>query len=237
MAASGPHYYVVSIGERTNAFFEAFRDTLIDIQNGGFPFESQTSVRDLKDSKDGGERLRKVLKTVDERFCKFFDEEPLKLVVAGEPAAVSAFLSLTLHPEAVTACVEGDFGATSPRDLGKIVWPLVKEEISGVRARALCDLEAAEKKGRIAVGIDSVSRWVSAGVGAMLLVEDDYHMRGSINRAGAAVTVSQDVDVMEVLDDVVDVVISRVLEVGGNVVFFPRGSLVRLRRIVLLLEK
>jgi len=83
-------------------------------------------------------------------------------------------------------------------------------------------------------GIAAVSQLEMAGVKATLVVEDDYHLRGSIQRTAQSLEISQDVDVLQEIDDAVDAIIEKVLESGGNVVFAPSGSLDKLERIVLL---
>ena len=60
---------------------------------------------------------------------------------------------------------------------------------------------------------------------ATLLVEGDYHVRGSFLDLGSTTALSRDVDVADAMDDVVDVVVERVLAAGGHVVFMPDGSL------------
>jgi hypothetical protein len=178
-----------------------------------------------------------MLRTVDECFGRYYEQEPLRLVVVGEGEVVSLFASVTAYQDAIVGYVEGDCSKTSPRDLGKMVWPIVREAMAGLQARAMHDLEIAEGKRRIAFGIDSVSRCAGAGKGTTLLVEGDYHVRGSINELDSSQAVSEDLDVRDEMDDVVDLVIEKVMAVGGSVVFVPNGSLKKLKRIVLLLTE
>jgi hypothetical protein len=73
-------------------------------------------------------------------------------------------------------------------------------------------------------------------VGATLLVEEDYHVRGSISQTDESATISPNADVRDEIDDVIDMLIEKVLGSGGNVVFEPAGSLSKQGRIVLLLR-
>lgn len=230
------HYYVISLSERSNALFEAFRDTIIDIRNGGFPVELSPHVLDAVDAIDREERLREVLRIVDQHFGDCYRHDPLRLVVLGEKELQDMFTSVTAHRNAIVGRVEGDYSATSPHDLGKIVWPVVKEAVSGLLDEAMRDLETATKSRRTVHGLSAVSRLVMKGVRATLMVEDDYRMRGSIQRTPQSLEISRDVDVLEEMDDAVDMVIEKVLESGGNVVFAPNGSLHTLEKIVLLLR-
>jgi hypothetical protein len=108
--------------------------------------------------------------------------------------------------------------------------------MSGVVDQAMLDLEISEGRGHMASGLEAVVRLVKRGLRATLLVEDGYHMRGSITGTDQEPVISPDVDVREANDDAVDVVIEKVLEAGGNVVFTPSGTLSDRSRIVLLLR-
>jgi hypothetical protein len=225
------HYYVLSLGAKTNRLFEAFRDALIEVENQGFPVTAPSSTSNFLDR----DQLRELARIVDKCFVHYYMLDPLRLVVVGAREMQSALSSVTAHGTAVIARIEVDHTATHARDLGQIVWPVVKRAISGVRGRALGDLEASEGRGQMATGLEAVALELNKGLRATLLVEDDYHLRGSVGRTGQSPVVSPDVDVRDSLDDAVDVVIERVLESGGNVVFAPGGSLSDWNRIVLLL--
>jgi hypothetical protein len=228
------HYYIVSLSERSNALFEAFRDTIIDIRNGGFPVEVPPQELGSNDSSDQEERLREVFRITDRLFGDSYRHDPLGLVVTGERNMLDIFKSVTAYGDIIIGHIEGDYGTTSLHDLGKIVWPVVREAISGLLDETMHDLEIATKAGRTVYGLAAVSRLEMAGVKTTLVVEDDYHIRGSIQKTAQSLEISQDVDVMQEIDDAIDAIIEKVLESGGNVVFVPSGSLDKLERIVLL---
>ncbi len=230
------HYYIISLSERSNALFEAFRDTIIDIRNGGFPIELSPHVLEAVDSIDREERLREMLRIVDQHFGDSYRHDPLRLVVIGEKEMQDIFTSVTAYRSVIIGRIEGDYSTTSLHDLGKIAWPVVREAVSGLLDEAMRDLEIAAKARQTVCGLAAVSQMALAGVRATLLVEDDYHMRGSIQRTPQSLEISRDVDVMEELDDAVDMIIEKVLESGGNVVFAPSGSLHEMEKIVLLLR-
>jgi hypothetical protein len=228
------HYYVISLSERSNALYEAFRDTIIDIRNGGFPVEVSLQLLGAGDPNDREERLREAFRITDRLFGDCYRHDPLGLVVTGERSMLDIFDSVTAYGDIIIGHIEGDYGSTSLHDLGKIVWPVVREALSGLLDETIHDLEIATKEGRAVCGLAAVSQLEMAGVKATLVVENDYHIRGSIQKTAQSLEISQDVDVMQEIDDAVDAVIERVLESGGNVVFAPSGSLNTLERIVLL---
>lgn len=228
------HYFVLSLSERTNSLYECFRDTVIDIQNEGFPVvPSAPNGRRA----DNGDPLRDLVCAVDQRFGEHYKKEPLGVVVIGERAMQSVFASVTEHEDAIIGRVDGDFGATSPEDVGKIAWPVVKEAMSGLEDNAMRDLENAQNAERVICGVDSVGQWADVGVGNTLVVEEDYRVRGTLRKVGNTTIILPEVDVREPIDDVVDAIIDNVLGLGGNVVFAKPGSLRAQQRIALILSQ
>ncbi len=130
--------------------------------------------------------------------------------------------------------VRGDYTATSPHDLGKIVWPVIKEAIAGANKNAMQNLVIAAKSKKVVSGIEAVGQSAETETSASLYVEDDYHVKGSILKIDHSLVFSKHVNIWQVLDDVVDVIIEKVLKMGGNVIFLNSGSLIELDRIALI---
>ena len=221
------HYYVLSMGAETSILFEAFRDQLIEVRNQGFP------VTRPPGSLEGGSLTDHVRK-VDGCFAHYHEPDPLGLVVVGSKQLLSAFTAMTVHGPAVIGLVPGDHTTTSPRDLGQIAWPVVKTAMSQETERVLRNLARAGTAGRAVRGLEAVAARVQKGSRGILLVEEDYRVRGGLVRTGRPPVVTSMVDVRDALDDAVDAVIEKALAAGGRVVFTPDGSLAEWDRIALL---
>ena len=216
------HYYVLALSEDTNRLFEAFRDRLIDIQNTWFPLESAPGAS--PQGRTEGE-LRNLLHRVDRHFEHYFGREPLGLVVVGTARLRSEFASLTVHSSVIIGHSDGDYAKTSLAALGRIVWPIVTGAMATAGHGVAHTLEEAARTDNVAIGLDAVVHSLDAGVGATLLVEDDYRVAP---RDIAAL--------LEDCDNVVDVVVDRVLALGGNVTFVNDGSLIPFKRMALVLR-
>lgn len=224
------HYYVLSLGATTNVLLEAFRDSLIGVENRGFPVSGAALAADGR----GQRERRELARRVDECFATYHDREPLPVVLVGSAEMRTEFIAVTRHGSAIVGWVEGDHTRTSARDLGQIVWPIVKQAMSGVLEQALRDLDDSEARGDLASGLDAVVGVVGTSLRATLLVEDDFHRKGGICRTGPIPTITASVDVRDAIDDVVDAVIETVIESAGHVVFTPPGTLKNRERIVLV---
>lgn len=216
------HYYVLSLGEHTNRLYEAFRGSLIDIENTWFPLEF--SKRPLQPALDDAE-LRALLRTVDHHFAHYYEQDPLGVVLSGTERNQNTFASVTAYPGVIIGRVKGDHSTTSLRDLGGIVWPVVKSFMAGAGEKVEHELEAATLAHNVAFGIDAVVESVDSGVGATLLVEDGYVVEPEVSRS-----------LIDDCDNVVDVVIDKVLALHGNVVFVEDGSLGKFQRVALILR-
>ncbi len=216
------HYYVLALSERTNRLYEAFRDTLIDIENTWFPTMSSKSPSqpDLND-----EELRTLFQRVDHHFAHYYAQDPLGVVVIGASRDQAMFASSTAFSDVIIGKTDGDHSATSTQDLGRIVWPIVKSAMANAGEKLERDLAEATRTHNVAFGIDAVVKSVDSGVGATLLVEDGYKVvppKGSSLR--------------DDIDNVVDVIIDKVLALGGNVIFVQDGLLNKFQRVALILR-
>ncbi|HEX6790808.1 MAG TPA: hypothetical protein VF247_05825 [Candidatus Krumholzibacteria bacterium] len=216
------HYYVLSLSDRTNRLYEAFRDSLIDIENTWFPMASSRTLAqpDLNDA-----QLRSLLIRVDHHFGHYYTQDPLGMVLAGSSRSQEMFSAVTRYSGVIIGRTTGDVSSTSVNDLGSIVWPIVKGVMASAGQKLERELEAAILAHNIASGIDAVRRSVEAGVGATLLVEESYRLPPPESSS-----------LEDDTDNVVDVVIDGVLSLGGNVIFLENGSLERFQRIALILR-
>jgi hypothetical protein len=227
------HYYVLSLGVHRTALYEAFRDELIEVENKGFPVMSPSL--DVEAGELG--RRNQFMRAVDKCFASYDSQEPLSLVLVGDRELQTAFDTVTVHGAAVVGRIHGDRSVTLARDLGSIVWPVMKERISGALDRVLRELEESSQNGRVVSGLEAVVAATAAGAEGTLLVEDDYRMKGSLATSRQHATVLREVDVRDVFDDAVDALIEKVLESGGNAIFVPTGTLADRGRIALLLRE
>jgi hypothetical protein len=226
------HYYILSLSDQKSRLYEGFRDKLIDIQNTIFPFEISIEAANPASQNT---RLREFFSQTDQHFAHYYQQDPLRLVLVGEKRNLSIFEALTTHRDTVIGTVEGNYTNTSPHDLGKIVWPVVKVAIAGAAENAMRDLAAAAKAKKVVSGINTVGQYVESKTGSTLYVEEDYHVKGSIRKTDQSLILSKHVNIWEVIDDVVDLIIEKALKMGGTVIFLNSGALMKFERIALIL--
>ena len=232
----GVHYYTLSIEKRLIRLFEAFRDVLIKIEEGGFPIRILPSSSDALDKpvSISKNRMRAFLKEADQRLGEFFIKEPLKIAITGDEADLTQFRSISIHKNDIVASITGSFENTSDYDLGKLAWAAVKLKLSGIGEKALQELESTAKTGRSVSGIHAVWQLANQGKGDVLIVENGYRLRGRLNSDDNSFIIDGEPEVTSIMDDVVEMVIEKVVENGGRVIFVESGSLKMYDRIALI---
>ncbi len=227
------HYYILSLSEQECKLYEGFRDKLIDIQNSYFPLEPFMNI-DSQGSKDI--QLKEYFLQADQHFAHYYKQDPHGLVVVGAKQNLAIFKAMTRHENHLVGTVEGDYTHTSQHDLGMIVWPVIKGVISEANDNAMLNLAMADKKKKVVYGIEAVGQLVDTATGATLFVEEDYHVKGSMYKTDHSFIISEQVNLLDVIDDVVDIIIEKILVMKGTVIFLNTGSLETFEKIALILR-
>lgn len=239
-----PRYWTLAMSEQPTRLFEGVRDQFIEIRDGGFPatYEGPGAEmpmpggRGVNKSAYRDEMHREFFRSVDAQLKPFMVVDPLPLVVVGVDRYLAFFDELSDHSNAVLTTLEGNHDSTSAHDLGKLVWPLVKEKLAEERKKVHGELEKAVGEKKSASSIEEVWRLTHEGRGRLLLVEEDYHVPGRVDETGMNLTVVDDATPADVMHDAVDEVIENVLHRQGEVVFVENGSLKEHDRIALILR-
>ncbi|WP_298816601.1 AOC03_06830 family ribosome hibernation factor [Chloroflexus sp.] len=228
-----PRYWVLALSEKPTRLFEGTRETLQEVETGGFPMAhlgpggargipndpaiNQSAYRD--------EHHRIFFRQVDEALAPFMADDPLPLALAGVDRYLAFFREVSKHSDAIIATLTGNYDNASAHDLGQLIWPIVESNLQHRRQQVLRELEAAIGGQRYASTIGEVWRFAREGRVMSLLVEENYHQPALVDESGFRLTLIDEPTTPEALDDAVDEIIATVIDRGGKVVFLADGSL------------
>jgi hypothetical protein len=238
-----PRYWVLALSEQPTRLFEAARDDLIEMTAGGFPMTHNgpggaTNLPGgpgINPSSQQDRFHEQFFRAVDAAFDKANKEDPLPLAVVGVDRYLSFFKDVATRND-VVAEIKGNYDHLGPHDLGRLVWPEVKEALAQRRAGVFNELSAAIGARRISSTAGEVWRYAHEGRGALLLVEEGYHPPARLSDDGMNILISDNPADLDVMDDATDIIVEEVLMKGGRVVFVPDGSLSEHNRIALILR-
>ena len=239
-----PRYWVLALSEKPTRLYEGTREFLVEIREGGFPMTHEGMGGEQ--ALPGGFGVRKSAYR-DERHLQFFRqvdaalkpvmaEDPLPLAVVGVDRFLSFFNEVTGHKSAILTTMTGSHDKTTPHELGKLVWPLVKLNLDQQRQQILGELDKAVSERKFVSGVGEVWRLANEGRGRLLLVEEDFHYPARLDESGTHLVPADDHEAADVMDDAVDEIIEMVMSKQGQVVFVDNGSLDAHQRIALVLR-
>lgn len=237
-------YWVLALSEKPTRLFEAMREDLTEITSDGFPIihsgpggeAALPGGQGVRKSAYRDEYHRKFFRQVDDLLKPFMADDPLPLVVVGVDRHIAFFNEVSGHKNFIIASVQGSHDKTSAHELGKLIWPQVKDRLMELRQKVFLDLDNAVSQRKTVSGVGEVWRLAQSGRGRTLLVEEDFHFPARVDQSGQHITPADDVTAPDVMDDAVDEIIETVLAKQGEVVFVENGSLENHQRITLILR-
>lgn len=239
-----PRYWVLALSEKPTRLYEAARDDLVEIKSDGFPMVHEgpggaTSLPGgfgIKKSAYRDEYHRKFFRSVDSNLRPLLNDDPLPLVIVGVDRYLAFFDEVTKNKSAVIGRLMGSHDKTSPAELAKLVWPLVKDWQAKQRQEALQALSKAVGEGRSKSSIDEVWRSAKYGDGLLFFVEEDYHHPAGVDQSGLQLLPPDDPAATKQFADVIDEIIEMVLLSHGRIVFVPQGALINDQRMALVVR-
>ena len=239
-----PRYWVLALSEKPTRLYEATRDDLIEIQDGGFPITHEGPGGEqplpggfrIKKSAYRDEYHRKFFRQIDTALKPFLADDPLPLAIVGVDRFLAFFKEVTDYRDSILTTLQGSHDKTSPQELGKLIWVLVKDALTEQRRQVLSELDKAIGERKSAATIGEVWRLAKDGRGHLLLVEKDFHYPARMDESGRHITPADDVTGPDVMADAVDEIIETVLSKQGRVVFLENGQLETHQRIALILR-
>jgi hypothetical protein len=182
------------------------------------------------------EAHRKFFRSVDDAVDAVQKTNRLPLVVVGVERNLAFYREVTRQSESIVGMLAGNYDQASPSALGKLVWPVFESGATSRRTEALVQLDKAVGVHRHASGIDQVWRAAVAGKVRTLLVEKDFKYPADVSPQGDRL-LPYTGQGAAALDDAVDEVIERVVDSGGEVFFYPAGTLEVHQKIAVVVRR
>ncbi|MEO8447189.1 MAG: hypothetical protein ABI528_06815 [bacterium] len=234
-------YLVLSFSEKQAMLFKGVREDLTEIKNDSFPILN--TFYPLKAQGDEGdeitaniEREKMYLRHVDKTLNDMNAEDEYPVVLLSVPQKVALFKEVTANNKTLLNVITGNYEHSSASELSKIVWPEVKKSLAELRQQVLAELDDAIGKNKYATGIDEVWKAANEGRGYKLLVELGFQYPAKVDETGLQLVPVEVNPGEEIMDDAVDVVLDKVIQTGGKVVFFKNNDLSKFNKIAMILR-
>ena len=227
-----PGYLVLVLSEKPTRLYKAWTNVLDEHTAKPFPMIHKgpggasrlPGGQGINPSAMRDQAHRDFFRTVDRAVAAWQSISRRPIILVGTERYLALYQEVTTDPEAVVGMLAGNHDMTSPSELGKLVWPVFQSGATITRTKALTQLDQAVGARQSVSGIEQV--WLAAYKKQVstLLVEVDFEYPADVSPEGDRLLSYSGKGALS-LDDAVDEVIERVLSDGGEVFFYPVGTL------------
>lgn len=233
----GIRYYTLILSIEKIRLLQCYRDQAVDIEQNGFPIYSGLEFYEFHPSDLSKEKAKKVkdfFRKASRALREFYNVEKQSLVILGVEKNLGFFREVAGFEEHVITTVEGSYVNVTAHDIGKKVWPLVREIMSEKRNEYIKEIENAVGQGKYVSGLTNLWRFANEGRIGLLVAEENYHQPCRLNEDNTISII--DKPGKGTIDDGVDEAAEIVLQKGGRVVFVDDGLLKDYNKIAAVLR-
>lgn len=243
------NYWLLQLDEKSVRLYNGIGGILYEFTDGKFPLTYEKPRIEAMQYKVDGKTFRHsphdaqyfdqhklhFMKEVVDAYQDETKKMHLPLIVTGIERNISFFKEAFKNP--IAAEVLGSFEEFSIYELADVIEPAVQKLWEEKQARKMQEFIDAVGKLNHAFGIRIVWRMVEEGRVRDLLVEEGYSVPGAINEGDPSnIMLAEDSTLPGISDDLVDLLIAKVVEKGGSVTFFAPGALSEYEKIAAILR-
>lgn len=230
-------YFILLLSQSGAHIYEALNDGITgEFINEDFPFAENThDVVDAdkrSDSKLMDNMVREYLNGIDKALVKVCNETGLKCVVVCTPENYSHLMKVADKPNIYLGNANIDYNNTSPHQLAKQSWVIVKDLQYHRRHDAIGEMKEAISQGKVLTDLQEIYLAAIDGRGDLLIIHQDFAqpVKMTDERTFEMVDEAGQPDVIE---DIASNIAWEVLSKKGRVIFTGQDEIKDLGEIVL----
>ncbi|RFS26988.1 hypothetical protein DVR12_04175 [Chitinophaga silvatica] len=228
------YYYVLTISRNKIRLLEAFNDTLVrEVSNKDFPFENTQyyTTDHMKIIQDSylDDLVKEYFNVADKRFKEYYYAEPLPVILLGDAKMLAYYEEQMDIKNIVIGTAHGNYDDTTPHEILKITYPIVKQHLEEKEQQALQVIDIAQSAQKLNTDFGDIYRAAQAGAADTLYIEKTYFARGTVDEEGI-VDLSED----PTAEDLTLVAIDTILNKSGKVTIMNEGALEKYNGIALV---
>ncbi|MBS1669063.1 MAG: hypothetical protein JST58_16930 [Bacteroidetes bacterium] len=188
---------------------------------------------------DTGERkeivMEKFLHHIDDSLGHILNSYHLPVFVLGTKRIVGHFLKLTKYANKIVETVHGNYEEASIDELKNVLLPFVLDWKTLLQKNILNQLDEANDKNKLAVGMKEVWEAAMSQRGHLLVVEKNFMYPIQDENGNDPISWGdKPYYKFSYVKDAVDAIIEKVLANGGDIEFMDEGALSSYSRIALI---
>jgi len=219
-------YYVLTLSREKARLIEALNGKVTREVENGFPMENSYPVEGYQNTLpvEQDNLVSEFFKRVNQQLNETLKERPMPVIICTDEAGYSEYLKVAENKEAIAGHLNGNRDGEKAHEIVEAAWPLAKQFFNEKNLQRLSELSAAIGAKNFETEISSIWRAVKEGRGRTLFVKQRQF---PAERPGN--------DIIELplpesgrkvnVDDIIDEMIEKNIELGGDTVFINDDEL------------
>ena len=214
-------YYILVLSRDRARLIEATGDKETTEITGGFPMENTFAVPEGASGANARLQSNLVLEffnRVDKQLNQLQKGVDLPVFIATDESNYSEYLKVADRKETVAGLIAGNRDLENAHNIIKDVWPVAKKWNEKRNRERLAELDVAVGMKNFLTDFTEIWRAILAGRGRTLFVKQGYFQPAKLENNVVQLVSSKNISEAN-LDDIIDEMIEKNLEFGGDAVF------------------
>ena len=229
----GTKTYALHLTAGTTRLFAGTGHRFVEVRTEDLPFASHAVERagpaqrhQFREPSDARDReLARYVRNLDDALHPILHAEPHAVVLIGATRRMATFESNSRHRNLVAAKLPWGGRDLDAAQVEQQTATTIDRLTDERTTTALTAVGAAIKAGALIRGLQDCWTTAAHGQAELLVVEHGYSAAGTVDRATSTITLSEDREAPDVIDDLVDDLIEKVISRRGRVVIVADGAL------------
>lgn len=222
-------YYVLVLSRDKARLLEAFNDKVVQEVEENFPMENTLILP--KETPEAAIAIRQTnliqefFNMVDKQLTNLINNNPLPVLVCCEESNYHQYLKIADRQEIFIGHLKGSCVEEKAHHIVDAAWPLVQQVTNEMNNQRMMELSAATSNGRLVTGYNNIWRAINERRGKTLFVQRDLFQAARISGDVIELLANEETNRTNTVDDIIDEMIERNLQYGGDSLFLSEEEL------------
>lgn len=179
-------YYILTVSRNVVRLIEAFNDKITgEIKNEDFPFANDyyvDSPEELAQDIFSDNQAKEFYNTVDKTFQKYYNENPLPVLLAGDVKTVAYYEEQMDNDCMIITRVPGNFDSMTYPEIIKVVTPAVEEYREQCQNEYIRQIEAAISAEKLTTDVNEIYKAAVEGAADTLYLGETFSVDRIANK-------------------------------------------------------
>ncbi|MEO8962306.1 MAG: hypothetical protein ABI325_10510 [Ginsengibacter sp.] len=229
-------YYILVLSRDRARLIEALNDKVTKEIEKGFPVNSDLNPAQRSEAAIGNRQtnlLMEFFNRVDKQLNEVQKEKSLPVIVCTEESNYPEYLKIADRKEIITGKLNGNRMQDKAHHIVDLAWPVIKQLNKEKNNQRLAELHIAVNSQNFLTDFNEIWQAVNGGRGKTLFVKKGYFQPARLENNSIEL-ITEENSVNSNVDDIIDEMIEKNLDLGGDAVFINGEELDKFQGLVLV---